>query len=84
MIENKGNECRKAREERAKRLQTDANTGVGRLEHPRIGKSGIQRARSEERRGRREYTPVVIERVRKPLKIGGMAARRCGKECVIA
>jgi hypothetical protein len=27
---------------------------------------------------------VAIERVRNPLKIGGIAARRCAKECVIA
>ena len=30
------------------------------------------------------YTPVAIEIVRKPLKIGGIAERRCTKECVIA
>ena len=29
------------------------------------------------------YTPFAIERVRKRLKIGGIAWRRCAKECVI-
>jgi hypothetical protein len=29
------------------------------------------------------YTPVAIERVRKRLKMGGIARRRCAKECVI-
>jgi len=33
-IENKGNECRKERKETTKRLQADANTGVGRVEAP--------------------------------------------------
>jgi len=83
-IENKGNERRKKQKERAKRLQADANKRVGRLEHPRAGKSATQRARSEEHRGGRGYTPVVIERVRKFLEGQGITARRCAKQCVIA
>ena len=72
------------RKETTKRRQTNANKRVGRLEHPRTGKNATQRARSEERRGRRGYTPVVIERVRKFLEGQGITARRCAKQCVIA
>jgi len=73
-IENKGNERRKEYKETTKRLQADANKSVGSLEGLKVcGWEPTSR-----------YTPVVIDRVRKPLKMGGIAARRCAKECVIA
>jgi hypothetical protein len=62
------------------------------METQELARLGTEGLGKEEHRGhgvrnaevRRGYTPVAMERVRKPLKIGGMAARGCAKECVIA
>jgi len=70
----------KKRDKRKKRLQVDENT-----ERATAGKKrSTENAEAEAQRPQRDTTPVAIERVWKLLRIVGIAARRCAKECVAA